>query len=133
MLTDAEFTQVIASALKIEFGSTRNGAKILMKWTGVSSRTAKNWLSGSHAPSGVHLVLIARESNAVLKAIMLMAERPEMSLGASLISLRRLLTETISALDEVMRSEEHTSELQSLMRISYAVFCLKKKKIKDKA
>src|SRR3546814_5851275 len=28
------------------------------------------------------------------------------------------------------RSEEHTSELQSLMRISYAVFCLKKKKTK---
>src|SRR3546814_9403832 len=28
----------------------------------------------------------------------------------------------------VCRSEEHTSELQSLMRISYAVFCLKKKK-----
>src|SRR3546814_5370576 len=31
--------------------------------------------------------------------------------------------------DRVLRSEEHTSELQSLMRISYAVFCLKKKKI----
>src|SRR3546814_5031434 len=30
-------------------------------------------------------------------------------------------------LNEVQRSEEHTSELQSLMRISYAVFCLKKK------
>src|SRR3546814_2550787 len=29
---------------------------------------------------------------------------------------------------ELERSEEHTSELQSLMRISYAVFCLKKKK-----
>src|SRR3546814_8409357 len=29
-----------------------------------------------------------------------------------------------------LRSEEHTSELQSLMRISYAVFCLKKKKTK---
>src|SRR3546814_1072915 len=29
------------------------------------------------------------------------------------------------------RSEEHTSELQSLMRISYAVFCLKQKKIKN--
>src|SRR3546814_5185248 len=29
------------------------------------------------------------------------------------------------------RSEEHTSELQSLMRISYAVFCLKKKQYKD--
>src|SRR3546814_2761620 len=31
-----------------------------------------------------------------------------------------------------VRSEEHTSELQSLMRISYAVFCLKKKLIKQK-
>src|SRR3546814_9934819 len=30
-------------------------------------------------------------------------------------------------LDHLLRSEEHTSELQSLMRISYAVFCLKKK------
>src|SRR3546814_2567826 len=30
------------------------------------------------------------------------------------------------------RSEEHTSELQSLMRISYAVFCLKKKKAKER-
>src|SRR3546814_3306743 len=51
------------------------------------------------------------------------------------------LTETqenVAAVTEVLatgsidvRSEEHTSELQSLMRISYAVFCLKKKKITD--
>src|SRR3546814_1658523 len=32
------------------------------------------------------------------------------------------------AIEAVQRSEEHTSELQSLMRISYAVFCLKKNK-----
>src|SRR3546814_2047928 len=31
----------------------------------------------------------------------------------------------------ILRSEEHTSELQSLMRISYAVFCLKKKKTQN--
>src|SRR3546814_4969491 len=31
---------------------------------------------------------------------------------------------------QMVRSEEHTSELQSLMRISYAVFCLKKKNLK---
>src|SRR3546814_2641789 len=35
------------------------------------------------------------------------------------------------AVSEAGRSEEHTSELQSLMRISYAVFCLKKKKRKE--
>src|SRR3546814_8895279 len=34
----------------------------------------------------------------------------------------------VYALQDLHRSEEHTSELQSLMRISYAVFCLKKKK-----
>src|SRR3546814_5747699 len=33
---------------------------------------------------------------------------------------------------QIGRSEEHTSELQSLMRISYAVFCLKKKKQKHR-
>src|SRR3546814_7980936 len=33
------------------------------------------------------------------------------------------------SVDPVDRSEEHTSELQSLMRISYAVFCLKKKNV----
>src|SRR3546814_5767723 len=38
------------------------------------------------------------------------------------------LSETYTVTKEADRSEEHTSELQSLMRISYAVFCLKKKK-----
>src|SRR3546814_4729005 len=40
-----------------------------------------------------------------------------------------LIEKSVNAvMAETMRSEEHTSELQSLMRISYAVFCLKKKK-----
>src|SRR3546814_8623119 len=40
----------------------------------------------------------------------------------------RLLQLESPVLSNAERSEEHTSELQSLMRISYAVFCLKKKK-----
>src|SRR3546814_9029430 len=40
-------------------------------------------------------------------------------------------TETVAA--QVQRSEEHTSELQSLMRISYAVFCLKKKNTRTRS
>src|SRR3546814_4870490 len=39
-------------------------------------------------------------------------------------------TEIVIRAQGSRRSEEHTSELQSLMRISYAVFCLKKKNIK---
>src|SRR3546814_10843718 len=38
----------------------------------------------------------------------------------------------IDQLGEISRSDEHTSELKSLMRISYAVFCLKKKKHKTR-
>src|SRR3546814_2666605 len=41
---------------------------------------------------------------------------------------RCLLLRRHARVGAVIRSEEHTSELQSLMRISYAVFCLKKKK-----
>src|SRR3546814_3982269 len=43
---------------------------------------------------------------------------------------RRFETEHVADAIEIGRSEEHTPELQSLMRISYAVFCLKKKKHK---
>src|SRR3546814_10181063 len=51
-------------------------------------------------------------------------ELEEIQLG--LVELNKISPESIAN-----RSEEHTSELQSLMRISYAVFCLKKKQIKN--
>src|SRR3546814_3735369 len=47
------------------------------------------------------------------------AEARDLVLAGALLSI---------TLNPLVRSEEHTSELQSLMRISYAVFCLKKKK-----
>src|SRR3546814_2587426 len=43
------------------------------------------------------------------------------------LSYHRLLRVPYAITAVLVRSEEHTSELQSLMRISYAVFCLKKK------
>src|SRR3546814_10423986 len=61
--------------------------------------------------------------------------------GAVGVHLPAVLVHDLADLDHVLlehavrgrvRSEEHTSELQSLMRISYAVFCLKKKKNKAK-
>src|SRR3546814_4535665 len=51
------------------------------------------------------------------------ARRRRAANGARVPQLR-----AAGALRPAVRSEEHTSELQSLMRISYAVFCLKKKK-----
>src|SRR3546814_8657954 len=45
----------------------------------------------------------------------------------------RLRPDPAGGTEAYRRSEEHTSELQSLMRISYAVFCLKKKKYNNKS
>src|SRR3546814_10180490 len=60
---------------------------------------------------------IGRDGNAVYFSM-----RMNMSVGESSRPISG-----ISAITLLNRSEEHTSELQSLMRISYAVFCLKKK------
>src|SRR3546814_9677076 len=48
--------------------------------------------------------------------------------GAARQSVRQCGEQVLVDRRRLQRSEEHTSELQSLMRISYAVFCLKKKK-----
>src|SRR3546814_427365 len=51
------------------------------------------------------------------------------SLGIGIAKAADAVSEALLAAAIPVRSEEHTSELQSLMRSSYAVFCLKKKKI----
>src|SRR3546814_4989367 len=60
------------------------------------------------------------------KLIMLLAHAVTLAEARSYIAA---LADEAATFDGAVRSEEHTSELQSLMRISYAVFCLKKKKV----
>src|SRR3546814_1168479 len=50
----------------------------------------------------------------------------------NIFAKRKVEQRAVPSLLDDPRSEEHTSELQSLMRISYAVFCLKKKKTKSR-
>src|SRR3546814_2295776 len=71
----------------------------------------------------------------VLGAYVLSKGAPYSLCSAAADGLRRIhetlgmLVFVVGVLQLLWRSEEHTSELQSLMRISYDVFCLKKKKI----
>src|SRR3546814_3462201 len=58
------------------------------------------------------------------RVVVMLYDEAIASLEAAIEAMQR------NAIEE--RSEEHTSELQSLMRISYAVFCLKKKKKRQK-
>src|SRR3546814_9989558 len=84
-------------------------------------------------PTGCGLCGIESLAEAVRPAVVVDSETrfsPEQITAAlaSLAPAQRLNAETRD-----VRSEEHTSELQSLMRISYAVFCLNKKKNKSTA
>src|SRR3546814_3577283 len=61
----------------------------------------------------------------------LISRKPQGDLGRNPACKRHAFSRTQPSLTD-RRSEEHTSELQSLMRISYAVFCLKNKKQTNK-
>src|SRR3546814_2709704 len=88
-----------------------------------------------HEPWRQHLLI---QATGGLKALEAHKQNPwmlgdfltlaDISAGVTVSFLRVMLPELVPA---DARSEEHTSELQSLMRISYAVFCLKKKKNKQ--
>src|SRR3546814_10855540 len=76
-------------------------------------------------PSQQGIAALALYNEVARKAGAAMVQAGELPEAAS-----RKISEAATSLWEAKgnRSEEHTSELQSLMRISYAVFCLKKKK-----
>src|SRR3546814_2611928 len=54
--------------------------------------------------------------------------QPACTIDDTVVVGQQIQVEGTARIGHAARSEEHTSELQSLMRISYAVFCLKKKK-----
>src|SRR3546814_3011443 len=94
---------------------------------------ANDWLR--QADEGIDPSKRKRSSNMKVEAVcrqfvQLHAQARNKSWRESERILEREFIETFGQRDirEIKRSEEHTSELQSLMRISYAVFCLKKKK-----
>src|SRR3546814_2514290 len=82
-----------------------------------------------------HDALAPLEEIAVAPGLVWLARRfsRRAAVGRPGEKLARALTEMGPSFIKLgQRSEEHTSELQSLMRISYAVFCLKKKKKKKR-
>src|SRR3546814_4907561 len=81
------------------------------RYGSIAKRSATSGSAADGAPVGIALLLLQRRASpcAPVHTYIQPVRRHRPSYG-------------------VRRSEEHTSELQSLMRISYAVFCLKKKK-----
>src|SRR3546814_4801529 len=91
-----------------------------MSWVSKSNESKRSPV----CPSAGRMVNSRRRSEAMMKRVMIAAV---VALGLSGCATMQGLTPCEK------RSEEHTSELQSLMRISYAVFCLKKKNKHNRA
>ncbi len=101
-----KYQMAIAAALKRELGGSHRVIKIVMRWTGVSERTAKNWLAGSHGPAGEHLVELIRNSNQVLAAVLVLSGRGELKIGAGLHETREALLQELNVLDGLLGSSE---------------------------
>ena len=98
----ADYAASIGTALRVELGNGGNAAKTIMKWTGASDRSARNWLNGFGGPTGWHLVLLARESPEVMAAVLAMANRDGLMLGTDLQALRNALVNAAGSIDELI-------------------------------
>jgi hypothetical protein len=99
-----EFAKAISTALREELGSSHVATKTVMRWTGASERSAKNWFAGACGPSGCHLIQLARESDVIMATLLVLARR-ELNVSAlSLISLKSGLMYAVNAIDEAIDS-----------------------------
>ena len=94
-----EYQAAIAAALKRELGGSHRAIKTVMRWTGVSERTAKNWLAGSHGPAGEHLIELRQSADEVLAAVLALSGRSDLKIGAGLQETREILLHLLEALD----------------------------------
>jgi hypothetical protein len=88
---ERSYAGAIATALTGELGDTHRSVKTVMRWTGASERTVKNWFSGNCGPSGEHLIAIIRHSDSAFEAVMLRAGRREVAAAKRLTDARDTL------------------------------------------
>src|SRR5438045_2570795 len=89
------YPAAIAAALRNQLGRTRSATKTVMQWTGASERSVKNWLAGTNGPSGHHLVMLVRHSDAVWIALAALSGRQDRMSDDKLLVVRDKLAEAI--------------------------------------
>lgn len=101
-----EYRQAISSALAQELGGAGSAAKVAIRWTGASERTAKNWISGSYAPTAGHLIELMRHSDTVLTAVLELAGRGEAMTAGRLKSVRNEVADILRELDAILEVDD---------------------------
>ena len=89
--TGALLAEVVAEALKADFGAIPSHVKHLARLTGTNERTVHNWLLARNGPSGTALVMLMRQSDAVTEAVLALAGRDEHSAAVRLVKVKNIL------------------------------------------
>ena len=110
---EVNYRQTVAAALHRELGGTHQAAKRTMRWTGASERTAKNWIAGSHGPSGEHLISLMRHSDEVLAGILSLAGRGEAIAAMRLVEVRERLKKVLQQIDVAIDGDSDTPTSES--------------------
>src|SRR5688572_2908105 len=97
------YALVVAAALREELGESHHATKTVIRWTGASERSVKNWFSGTSGPSGEHLIALARHSDEVFATLLILSDRSLDPAVASnkLVELRNKLRETLEFIESV--------------------------------
>ena len=100
--TGGHYASTIATALRSELGTSARATKTVMHWTGASDRAAKYWLSGGRGPDGWHLILLAKNSDAVMHCLLKMADRDEYELAIELSAAKAALIRALAMIDALI-------------------------------
>lgn len=100
--TDVGYALAIATALRNDLGETHQAIKAVMKWTGANERTVKNWFAGSNGPNGQHLAALARHSDAVFEAFLILASRRQALVTKRLVAARDALVDVHRLIDALV-------------------------------
>lgn len=92
----------IAKALRTELGGSNRAIKTLMRWTHASERTAKCWLAGTSGPSGEHLLVLIRNSDAVMERVMALAGRKSRLERRHLEPLKTSMANALLAINAIL-------------------------------
>src|SRR5258708_27710425 len=95
----------IAEVLRSELGDSHRAHKTLMRWTGASERTAKNWLSAVTGPSGEHLLRLMRSSDRVFECVLMLSDRQPILSRRKLEELLNVLSNTAQVLAEAILTD----------------------------
>lgn len=91
-----DYPKLISSALRAELGNTHQAAKTLMRWTGAGERTVKHWLSGAHGPCGKYLLVLMRESETVVEAVLDAAGRRDAVVAARMLVAHDMMVDVMA-------------------------------------